>query len=550
MMFRVSTESRVSTHTIGVLKAARVAPMVVALCMVGLSGSVVAGCAVNKADVNRWESTQNGPAKLVAVVRHDKYDVTLRKEAAMSLIRMPARSGVRQGIKLLTERHKNAEGEELDGALSGLTVETRQKIVDLMAPDLIAEMGAPPPVKADGRVPPDKSIPFKDATFALVSHDPPLVTNPETKAKLEEALISWAQTSFEDRIENGAQQFGVEQMMRTLGARSVSKMPSFITDSAYRIDRMAGIVSDIGDAPTKVKTAEALVAVAKKLESNEWIEAQKKTVSEYNQKNNQKANAEQLAAQVTKIQDRKMAEEIFPAMKRIGQKPVTEFLFGYAGDGKKPEERRKLALAALEGKVDKSNPQDLERLYQIVKDDSTPDSVRDLGFNRLGELPKAMIVPKLYTLFEPKKWKVRWVAGNVILRTGNTKDIAEFMSKLPTSSKTKMGFTEGLTFGQQIAKMEGEPKAKDVILPFLNSKSFGAKMTAIGFFYEGHKADVGLLKNLEDDKEAVPKCDKEDECQWQCAQATKPGSAEQEMKEVTTVGEVVRLCVIPTMDRK
>jgi hypothetical protein len=515
--------------------------------------ATMSACAVNKNDVHRWESTQHGPGKLVAVVRFDKYDINLRKEAAMSLISMPARNGKREGIKLLVDKHKNEEGEDIEGALTGLAVDTRQKIVDLMAVDLIAAMGQPPPVKTpEGRLPPDKSIPFKDATFALLSHEPPLVTNPETKAKLEEALIVWAQTSFEDRIESGSQQYGVEQMMRTLGARSVTKLPSLITESAYRVDRMAGLVSDIGDPATKLKAADALVAVAKRIESPEWIEAQKKTVTEYNQKGNVKATPEQVVGQVTKIQDRKWLEELFPAMKRIGQKPVVDFLFAYAGDTKKPEERRKLALAALEGRPDKNNPQDLERLYQIAKDDSTPDSVRELAFTRMGELPKEQTTPKLYTLFEPKKWKVRWVAGSLVLRTSGTKQVPEFMSKLPTSPKSKIGMTEGLTYGQLIAKMEpaaGDPKPRDVIMPFLQSKSFGAKMTAMGFFYEGKKADAGVLKSFEDDKDPLPKCDKEDDCQWQCPVVTKPGTEEREMKEISTVGELVRICIVPTMTK-
>ncbi|MFO0666671.1 MAG: hypothetical protein U0174_22160 [Polyangiaceae bacterium] len=510
-------------------------------------------CAIGEGDVHRWEGTQHGPEKLVAVVAHDKYKPELRKEAAMSLVRMPARNGVRQGIKLLIDKHKNENGDEEEGALTGLPEEQRSKIIELMVPELIAGMNKPAPVPVEGQpTPADDTIPYKDVTFAMLAHEPPLVTNKDTKLKLEEALINWAQVGFEQRLENGSQQFGVEQMMRLLGARSVMKLPSLMTDSAYRVDRMAGLVADIGDAPTKLKAAESLVTIAKKVESPEWFEQQKKFVDEHNKKSNIKASPEQLQGQVVKLQDRKLNEELFPAMKRVGQPPVVDYLFTFAADPKRPEERRKLALAALEGKPDKNNPKDLERLYAIVKDESTPDSVKDIAFMRIGELPKEQILPKLYTLFEqPKKWKIRWVAASLVLKTISTKQIPEFMAKLPATSKSKMGMTEGLSYGQNIAKMEppaGEPKPREAITPFLTSKSFGAKMAALGFFYEGKKADIPVLKPFEEDKEPLPKCDKEDDCQWACGVA-KPGAAEKEMKDISTVGELVKLCIIPSMDK-
>jgi hypothetical protein len=338
-------------------------------------------------------------------------------------------------------------------------------------------------------------------------------------------------------------------MMRSLGTRSAVKLPGLISENAYRVDRTAGLIAEIGDAETKGKGAEALVALAKRLESSDWVESQKKLVADHNKKASQSATAEQLAGQVGKIQDRKFNEEIFPAMKRLGQKPVVDYLYVVAADGKRTEDRRKLALAALEGKPDKGNARDLERLFALAQEEATPDGVRDLAFARLGELPKEQILPRLYTLFEPKKWKVRWVAASLVLRTIGTKQVPEFLSRLPKTSRSKMGMTEGLSYGALIGKMEGEPKPRDVLQPLLNSPSFGTRMTALGFFYEGKKADAALLRHFEDDRELLPKCDKEDDCQWSCNVPKGAGSAEKELKEINTVGELVRLCIIPSMDR-
>jgi hypothetical protein len=516
---------------------------------IGVLAAAVAlstACAVSTDDVTRWEGTVHGPEKLVAVVSHDKYRLDLRKDAVMSLIRMPPRGGTRQGIRLLLEKNKGENGQEHDGALMGIPDENRAKLMDLLAADLVAELVKPAPERKDGQPQPDLSIPFKDATFAMLVHEPPVITKKETREKLEAALVQWAQTNFEERLENSSQQYGLEQMMRKLGSRTAVKLPTLITENTYRVDRIVGLIADIGDDATKLKGAEELVKVAKRVESNEWFEGQSKIVSEYNKKNNQNVTAEQLKGQVTKMQERKLTEELFPAMRKIGSKPVTTYLYEIAGDAKRPEERRKFALAALEG----SKPQDLERLFAIAKDESTPDSVRDLSFARLGELPKEQIVPKLYTLFEQlKKWKIRWVAGSLILRSVAAKQIPEFMSRLPKTNRVKMGMTEGLSFGDLIRKMEPvDPKTHEIMAGYLDDASFGAKMTAIGYFYEGRKADIPLLAKLENNKDTVPKCEKEDDCQWACGY-TKPGTKEREVKEVSTLGEVVKFCIIPTMEK-
>ena len=95
----------------------------------------------------------------------------------------------------------------------------------------------------------------------------------------------------------------------------------------------------------------------------------------------------------------------------------------YSGDGGKPGERRKLALAALEGNLDKNNKDELDRIFAIAKNNDSPDAVRDGAFRRMGEFPKEWFVPKLYTLGDPPKWKVRWVAFELTLSTMNLKQV-------------------------------------------------------------------------------------------------------------------------------
>jgi hypothetical protein len=514
------------------------------LVLSGLAVPLSTGCRVDDDAVHRWETTERGPDKLVAVLTHDKYGTPLRIEAALSLVRMRPRNGRRIGTELMTD------------ALAAIPADPRQKIVDGMAPELIRQMQAPPPVKgAPGApLPEDHSVPFKDAAFALLNHDPPLVSNDDTKAKLGAALTQWALADFEMRLDNPSQQFGIEQIMRSLGTPAVKGLPGLINEQSGRVDRIVGLVADLGDDDTRKKASENLVALAKAIDSKAWVDKQTIVVQKADDDQKQKVTKEQLAKQVTTYQDQELTK-VFASMKRIKGRSVVEYLIQYAGNTNNSSDRRKTALAALEGAVDKSNSADVERIFAIAKDDNTPDDVRDVAFNRLGELPKEQVVPRLYTLFNPKKWKVRWVAAQQILKMITPRQLPEFMSKLPASPNVKMGQSEPLMYGAWLAsKMEnvkGEPTVRDTLMPYLNSKDVGAKLTALGYFYQGKKADRGIVRAHEGDKELVPKCDPSDDCGWQC-ELPKPGSApdkgETEAKTITTVGDFARDCIEPHMD--
>ncbi len=500
---------------------------------------VFAGCAVSETDVHRWETTERGPEKLVAVATHDKYSLPLRTEAALSMIRMKPRGGRRIGIELLTN------------ALASLPDDARKKIVGGMTPELLKHITAPRPAKnPDGSWPADPSIPYKDAAFAMLSHEPTLVSDDKNRADIVAALAGWTQTDFENRIENPSQQFGIEQMMRFFGAPSVRGLPSIITEESTRIDRIAGLIADLGDPETKVKGSEALVALAKKIESADWVARNTALVEEANRRAKTTVTPDQLKGQVSKYQDAEL-QKAFVGMKRLGGRPVVEYALAYGADKAKPEERRKLAFAAVEGRIDKGNAADIDKVYSVAAAEDTPDALRDLAFARMGELPKDIIGAKLYPLFEGRKWKIRWVAGSLILKSLSTKQIPEFMRHLPATAATKMGMTEPITYGTQIAgiaPIAGDPKARDAIQPYLSSPQVSAKLTALSFFYGGKKSDIGVVKAYEEDRAPVPKCDEADECNWKCAVPKAGSPKESEDKPIATVGEFVKYCVIPSME--
>jgi hypothetical protein len=509
-----------------------------ALVACALGGAVLAGgCRVDEGDVHRWESTERGPEKLVAVVTHDKYAYPLRTEAALSLIRMRPRAGRRIGIELLT------------GALTEISADARQKIVDGMTPELEQQLQAPAPQKgSDNITPPDPSVPYKDAAFAMLQHEPPLVTSDTSKARLVAALTHWVQTDFEARLENPAQQFGLEQMIRFLGSVSVKELPSLITESSSKIDRISGLIADQGDDATKLAGSLALVALAKKVDGQAWIDKETPIVQDADNRSNQKVTLDQLKQQVVKFQDQELTK-VFSAMKRVGGRPVVDYLIQFGSDPKNSSERRKTALAALEGRLDKNNLADVDRIFAIAKDDATPDEVRDIAFQRLGELPKDQLVPKLYTLFQNKKWKVRWVAASNVLKSITLKQVPDFFNHLPNS---RLALNEALTYGGIIGQMTpapGDPKPRDLIMGYLNSGHVDAKLTALGYFYQGKKADVSVVDLHSGDSTSVPKCDKDDDCGWTC-DIPKAGAAdknEKEAKTIATVGEFAKYCIEPSM---
>jgi hypothetical protein len=295
------------------------------------------------------------------------------------------------------------------------------------------------------------------------------------------------------------------------------------------------------------------VALAKAIDSKGWIDKQTVIVQKADDDQKQKVTKEQLQKQVMSYQDQELTK-VFSSMKRIKGRSVVEYLIQFAVNANNSSDRRKTALAALEGGVDKGNAADVERIFSIAKDDNTPDDVRDVAFNRLGELPKEQVIPRLYTLFQPKKWKVRWVAAQQVLKMITSRQIPEFMSHLPTTGAVKMGQSEPLMYGALLAKMEpgkGDPKVRDVLAPYLTSKDLGPKLTALGFFYQGRKADRPAVSAKEGDTQPVPKCDPTDECGWQC-ELPKPGTApeknETEAKTIVTVGDFARDCIAPHMD--
>jgi hypothetical protein len=510
------------------------------VCGVALLAPSLSGCAVSDSDIEHWELTENGPDKLYSVLTHDKFSWDLRVDAAMALVRMKPRDGEHVGLETFLKAMASKDG---------LTQTAREKIIDAIAPKIESEMQQEPTKSADGFL--DPSVPYKDAAYGMLI-EPGLVTDDKTRADLTLAVTNWVQTDFEMRIDNRGQAYGVEQIMRTLGSSSVKSLPTYIKEESTKVDRIAQLVADLGDDATKKACADALVALAKVYDSAAWLDKQKALVAEANKKSSITVTADQAKTQLADYQKGEI-EKVFGSMKKVGQRPIVDYVFAYAADPSKNPEARSAAVAVLQGNLDKNNQGDVDRLYNIAKDDKNPDDLRGLALDRMGDFSKDFVVPRLYALFNGKKWQTRLDAGGKlieILKPMDQKAITDFMNHLPVSPTDKMGKNEAAFFGLNLVQMDpvAGKKPRDILNTYLSSKSEGPRLVAIGQYFGGKKADAAPIMGLQDDTMPLPKCDDSDKCDWQCVVPKAPGSKETMSKKLATVGDYVKDCVIPSLN--
>lgn len=509
-----------------------------ALCIAAaIAGVTGAGCRVNDDDVHRWESTARGPEKLTAVLLHDKYELDLRVEAALSLVRMKPRQGRRVGIGMMVD------------TLAEVPPEMRQTIVASLVPAIIEHLKVPPPVAQAGQPsPPDGSFPFKDAAYAMLTREQAqIIADDKLRQELKAALIDWAMADFEHRLDNRSQAYGMEQLLKSIGPSAVVGLPKLMTRDTKRLDPMATLVADIGDAATKEAASAALVEIAKYVSSADWIKIKKPEVQAANAASKLEPNEKQLEAQLQQYQDEELFR-VFGAMKKVGGRPAVDWLLAFASDKNQSEKRRQGSLAALEGKLDKTKPDDAAKILAIATADA-PDVVLDQAFRRAGELPRELVIDKLYDLFKTDKWKVRRAAGATALRMSKAKHIGEFLGKLPKGAAKGFAMPEALSYGALLGELK-EGNVREEVGKFLAEGSPAARTSALSYYFSyGTAADLPVVQPLEGDRNNVPVCETDPDCKWSC-EVAKEGAAdpkEREIKDIKTIGEFVRFCVEPAM---
>ena len=501
------------------------------------------GCRTSEDDVHRWANTAQGPRKLVAVLTHDKYPIDLRIDAAETLVSMKPRGGRRIGNQGTDEQ------EGLVDALAQMAPAARTTLISKLIPKLQAEMAKPAPVQVVGQpAKPDLSVPYKDAAFAILTHDDgALVPDEALKKGVRASLAQWCTTNFADRLEDSSQLYGVEQVLRELKAEGVHNLPDLIVPGANKLDRMSDLTAELGDPETKLRASQKLVDVAKSVNSDAWVAQKRPAVEAANKQSKLAPTADQLKAQLAQYQEEELLR-VFGSMKKIGGKPVVEYLLSFVQDKGAIEKRRAAAMAALQGNLDRNSAAQAQVALSIAGDAATPDSLRDLSLQRVGEFPRAMVVEKLYELFKNDNWKVRWVAASLVLKMSDTSQVPEFMTKLGQADG--LAITEPLSYGGLLADLKGTPPPADVAAKYATAgNSVPARLTALGYYYSaGTPADMAKVEPMEKDTTATPKCKPDaKECEWKC---TVQGATAEETKEIKTVGEFVEFCVKPAMAKR
>jgi hypothetical protein len=507
-----------------------------------VAGAGAVGCRTTESDVHRWGETQNGPKRLEAVITHDKYTDALRTEAALTLVRMKARSGKRIGL----EGSDDPEQRGLLAVLTGMPKEVRAKLIGSMTPALEAGMKSPPADRTIHRA--DESYPYKDAAFAILTHDKgSLISIEDVRRRLQDGIAEWVATDFAGRMEESTQVYSMDQVLRYLGARGVARLPELMKVDAPKLDRMSEFVAEFGDIPTRLSASEKLVAIANHVSSAKWLAERDPVLKKANQESKLNPTPAQFKAQLDAYQEEELVR-LFSSMKKVGGKPVISFLSGFALDTANSEKRRLSAIAALEGNVDRNDTKLVDNLFTLATAEATPDTVRDLVLRRLGELPRKLVIGRLYALFANTNWKVRFGAADLALRISESQDVPEYMTKLG-AIKT-MAMAEPLAYGGTLNEVKGAEKPEALAGKFVTPEyPAPVRLTALGWYFRyGPATSLEIVKRYQDDKTKVIGCAKDaKDCEWKCEIAVGDKS---EAKDITTVGEFVRYCVMPEMEKR
>src|SRR6185503_15450665 len=223
--------------------------------------------------------------------------------------------------------------------------------------------------------------------------DRTVIADEGLKQNLRQALTEWAMADFERRLDNRTQASGMEQLLRLIGPTSVVGLPKLMTRDSKRLEQMATLVSELGDAKTKDAASSALVNIAKFVLSDEWKKIKQPELEAANKASKLEPTPAQFQAQLQQYQDEDLFRT-FAAMKKVGGRPAIDFLLDLAGKKDQTEKRRQAALAALEGRLDRHKPDDIKRILDVAASDA-PDVVLDQAFRRIGEMPRDSVVEKL-----------------------------------------------------------------------------------------------------------------------------------------------------------
>jgi hypothetical protein len=276
------------------------------------------------------------------------------------------------------------------------------------------------------------------------------------------------------------------------------------------VPQISDLIAELGSSETKLAASERLVALARSIDPEQ----------------------------------REDLLRVLAAMRKIGQRPVIEYLLQRAADPSAPEHARAASLAALEGHMEQRRGPQTTLLLDVARAPATPDSLRELALRRVAELPRSEVVRDLYALFQGRSWKLRWLAAERVLALSDVSHLPEFMAEL--KDLPHMNVSEPLRYGALLGQLAGGD-AKAVVPSYLASRhATPVRLVALGYYAaHGARGDIALVSKYDSVRAAVPRCPEHSEdCAWQC---TVGGDEDPRAEPIATIGDFVRFCVLPAM---
>ena len=442
----------------------------------------LSSCKVTSEDIDYWKGTVKGPGKIVAVILADKYSMELRTDAALALVDMerPDRDGTAELQQALTRLDETERAELVQGMVPGL--EELMKRVESDAP---------------GGAPSARQTRAKDAAFVLITHAPP-----EVRAKLTRDVVDWYMQDFNGRSLAG--NYSAEQVVRSLGTPAAAELAKGLNARMPQqaLVKMAELVGQLADAPSRADAAKRLVAIQAEMEGQEFLDWVKQNVKEQAAQSNLELDAAKLTRVAEANRDNFINDGALPAMKWLASEPVVKQRLLQLASGDLPGEAGKLrrvrALQALEGKVDAG---DLDQLLKLSLDSGNPTEVRDYAFDRVGDIKSPAALPSLWPLVGgTSNDRLRWRAGELVLAIGGPAIVPEFFRRLPRGAKYAAEELEG--YATRMGQMT--PLPVDALRGQLTSTEWFSRVIAIRFFErKGTRADLAKLEALKSDQAAV-----------------------------------------------
>jgi hypothetical protein len=176
-----------------------------------------------------------------------------------------------------------------------------------------------------------------------------------------------------------------------------------------------------------------------------------------------------------------------PAMKYLADQPEVQARLLEIAQLKDPTitDRRTRALQALEGKV---GPAQLDALLALALDATTPVSVRDYAFDRVGDIRDPKAIPAMWPLVQSATdQRLRWRAGELVLAIGGASVLGEFFAKLPAGADFEPEELEG--YAQRMTQIT--PPPQETALGLLRSANWSDNIVGLNYFArKGTESDV------------------------------------------------------------